>query len=160
MMRAAFLTGLLACLLTAAGCVSSKPDEAENVIITSDKAAFAARIMGREGVVFWTPSKAEVNRTIRTVIPVLSREAPDVMRDLDLYRPQFFGVVVEGKKRVCARFTLDPARVAKVKVDPTAPPVLRRLGFQAEYDVELKRCLSLKVSEERESSSSRTAGTP
>lgn len=139
---------ILAILLSAGlfGCVSStKREELENTIVPAHRAEFTARAMGQDGVVFWTPSKADVASALARIPAFLATEAPALGRHLGRYRRQFIGVLIDGQKRLYCNFLpLDTANA-----DGHSQPVVEKdneaAPFQVEYDIESKHCLSLRL---------------
>ena len=141
-MKTQILTVLLVGLL--AGCATRKGDT-EDMIISSDKADFAAQALGQKGLMFWTPSKSDVAETLPKILAFLREEAPSLAGQFGQYRRQFIGIIVEGRKQLyCSFFRLD-ARRAGGRARAAGAAGAGPSAFQLTYDLETRQCVDLRI---------------
>ena len=145
-MKAQVLTVLLGCLL--AGCASAPEPVEINTIVSSDKADFAARVVGREGLVFWTPSRSDVAKALPGIMVFLRGEAPSLAGQFGQYRRQFMGIIVDGRKRIYCSFLRLDGREADGRALPAGSKGDGPAAFRLEYDIESGECGELQVSGE------------
>jgi hypothetical protein len=117
----------------------------EGVIFPASQANFVGDATGRKGLTCWTPSKSDVAGAFPRIQAFLKSEAPSIASRLSQYRCQYFGIIVEEKKRIYCNFFHRECGIANWK----SKPLFVRGGgdwfFQLEYDLESEKCLDLRI---------------
>jgi len=120
----------------------------EGRIFPASQANFVGDATGRKGLTYWTPSESDVAGAFPRIQAFLKSEAPSIAARLTQYRCQYFGIIVEGKKRIyCNFFHRDGGNP-----DWQSEPLFVLDGgdwyFQLEYDLESEKCLDLRINGE------------
>ena len=137
---------LLCCLL--GGCAHTiTMGGIEGVIFPASKADFVAYNTGRKVMLYWTPAEADIAEATPRIKAFLITQSPSIASRLATYRCQYFGVFIDGKRRIyCNFFPADDVwpdwnwRTAPLSVDDGGDSY-----FQLEYEIETKRCLNFMV---------------
>ena len=139
---------LLLCALLA-GCGSPAPTPAgQGVIFSASNADFAARVTGRKNLSYWTPTPADIEEATPNIKEFLEKQNPSIASRLQEYRCQYFGIVVEGKKRIFCNFFHRDRHDEDWQTSPLFVLDGGELYFQLEYNIETKQCLNFMVNGE------------
>ena len=134
-------------LLTVVGC-STKQEQITGVILPTSSGHYLPDSIDGRPTEGWKPSKAEIKRAQPVILEYIKDSDQEIYKDLDYYRCQYFGIIVNGKKRIyCNFFWLAENR----RNWRTKPVVVLDGGnwyFQLEYDVETDKCLNFTVNGE------------
>jgi len=117
----------------------------EGVIFPASQANFVGDATGGKGLTFWTPSKSDVAGAFPKIQVFLESEAPSIAARLAQYRCQYFGIIVEGKKRIYCNFFRRDGGIANWKSEPLFVLDGGEWYFQLEYDLESEKCLDLRI---------------
>ena len=132
-----------------AGCTSTVATSGiEGVIFPARKADFAMEVTGRKDAQGWTPSKTEIAKAMPQIKTFLGKQAPSIASSLQEYRCQYFGVVVDGKKRIYCNFFRRSSWDEGWRIEPVFVLDGGDDFFQLEYDVKSKQCLNFTVNGE------------
>lgn len=138
---------ILCALLT--GCASTlNKGGVEGVIFPASKADFAARATGRKNLQYWTPAESDIAQAMPQIKAFLAKQAPSIASSLQEYRCQYFGVVVDGKKRIYCNFFRRGSWDEYWRIEPVFVLDGGDDFFQLEYDVKSKQCLNFTVNGE------------
>jgi len=120
----------------------------EGVIFPASQANSVGDATGRKGLTYWTPSKSDVAGAFPKIRGFLKSEAPAIAARLTRYRCQYFGIIVEGKKRIYCNFFHRDGGIANWKSEPLFVLDGGDRFFQLEYDLESEKCLDLRINGE------------
>ena len=139
---------LLLCGLLAGCAHTITTGEIEGVIFPANKANFAALATGRKGLQYWAPSESDIAKAIPKIKTFLATQAPSIASRITKYRCQYFGIIVDGKKRVYCNFFHRDGNESDWKTDGVLVYDGGDWYFQIEYEIETKRCLNFQVNGE------------
>ena len=96
----------------------------------------------------WKPSRAMIKHAQPVILRYIEDTNKEIFEKLDQYRCQYFGTIVDGKKRIhcnCFFLTEDKEnwRTTPIVVDDGG-----NWYFQLEYDVETEKCINFAVNGE------------
>jgi hypothetical protein len=135
------LCGLLA------GCTPAPDvDGYQSVILPASKAEFLAS--DAKELDYWTPTDADVAEAAAHIKAFLAKQSPSLASQLSEYRCQYFGITVDGKRRLYCNFF---RRGDWDDGWETEPVIVFDGGddfFQLEYDLESRQCLNFQVNGE------------
>ena len=120
----------------------------EGIIFPVSKADFVADVTGREGLDYWAPTQSDIDDALPHIKVFLTKHSPAIAAQLQQYRCQYFGIVVEGKKRVYCNFSHRSADHANWRSEPIYVFDGGNMYFQLEYDIEKKQCFNFMVNGE------------
>ncbi len=90
----------------------------------------------------WTPTEKQIIKAQLIILKYIEKSNKVIYNNINKYRCQYFGIIVNGKKRIyCNFFWLTAFR----KNWQTKPVIVDDGGnhyFQLEYDVETEKCLN------------------
>ena len=96
----------------------------------------------------WRPSRATIEKAEPVILEYIKDSDQEIFEHLDQYRCQYFGIIVDGRKRIYCNFFW----YTENKKDWRTRPIVVMDGgnwyFQLEYDVETDRCLNFAVNGE------------
>ena len=142
-MSVAVLCGLLT------GCASTlTTGGVDGVIFPARKADFAAHTTGRKELQYWTPAQSDIVEATRHIRAFLAKQSPFIANRLQQYRCQYFGIIVDGKKRVYCNFLHRDGHDENWQTRPVFVLDGGDSYFQLEYDMQSKRCLNFMVNGE------------
>jgi hypothetical protein len=121
---------------------------AGGAILPARKVGFIAHATGRKELQYWTPTRSDVEKAIPRVEAFLAREAPSLEGRLQNYRCQYFGIVVEGTKRIYCNFFHRDGHHEDWRTKPVFVLDGGDWYFQLEYEVETELCLDFGVNGE------------
>jgi len=133
---------LLCGLLAGCGATVDTEEVQGGVIFPASKADFAAHATGRKDLQYWMPAQTDVANAVPHIKAFLAKEAPSIASRFHKYRCQYFGIVVEGKKRMYCNFFHRDGHAADWQTDPLIVLDGGDRYFQLEYDMQSKRCLN------------------
>ena len=119
----------------------------EGVIFPASKADFVAYNTGRKVMQYWTPAETDIAEATPHIRAFLITQSPSIASRLPTYRCQYFGVIIDGKRRIyCNFFPVDDAWPDwDWQTDPLSVDDGGDSYFQVEYEIETKRCLNFMV---------------
>jgi hypothetical protein len=117
----------------------------EGIIFPASQANFVGDATGRKRLTYWTPSESDVAGAFPKIQAFLKSEAPPIAARLTQYRCQYFGIIVEGKKRIYCNFFHRDGGTANWKSEPLFVLDGGDWYFQLEYDLESEKCLDLRI---------------
>jgi len=135
----------LAMLFGGCSASSNSTGGVEGVIFPASQANFVGDATGRKGLTYWTPSESDVAGAFPRIQAFLKSEAPSIASRLTQYRCQYFGIVVEGKKRIYCNFFYRDGGIANWKSEPLFVEGGGDWYFQLEYDLVSEKCLNLQI---------------
>ena len=134
-------------ILTIVGC-STEQEQVTGVILPTSRGHYLPDSNDGRPTGGWKPSKAVIKRAQPVILEYIKDSDKEIFENLDQYRCQYFGIIINGKKRIycnCFWFTEDRRNWR------TKPVVVLDGGnwyFQLEYDVETAKCLNFTVNGE------------
>jgi hypothetical protein len=120
----------------------------EGVIFPSGKADFLTRNTRQPNLQSWTPSESDIEKAIPAIKAFLAKQATSIANRLTEYRCQFFGIIVDGKKRIYCNFFHREGHDENWKSTPVSIWDGGDRYFQLEYDIESDQCLDLFINGE------------
>ena len=120
----------------------------EGVIFPAGQANSVGDATGRKGLTYWTPSESDIASAFPKIRGFLKSEAPSIASRLSQYRCQYFGIIVEGKKRIYCNFFHRDGGIVNWKSEPLFVLDGGDWYFQLEYDLESEKCLNLRINGE------------
>lgn len=129
------------CLLTACACFRANRCEIDNVIFPASKAGWVARALDLKTVMFWNPANWDVSNAWPGIRAFLEKNVPAVVQNPEEYHGEFFGIIVDGNKRLFCNFVR--------RVNPAADRNLPAI-VQLECDTASKQCFNLRIGESRQ----------
>ena len=125
-----------------------RADGVEGIIFSSSKADFVTHVTGRKDLESWTPCESDIAEAIPAIKFFLAKKAPSIASRLTEYRCQYFGIVVDGKKRIYCNFFHREGHEENWKSNPLFVLDGGDWYFQLEYEIESGQCLNLQINGE------------
>ena len=129
-------------VLTVVGCGTMQGEQITGVVLPTSSLPYLPHSSEGRPTGSWKPSKAMIKRAQPTIVEYIKESDQEISENLDQYRCQYFGIIVDGKKRIYCNFFW----LADHRQDWRTKPVVVLDGgnwyFQLEYDVETGRCLN------------------
>ena len=135
----------LAVLLVGCSAPSVSTSGVEGTIFPASQANFVGQATGRKELTYWTPSEPDVASAFPRIQAFLKSEAPSIAARLTQYRCQYFGIIVEGRKRIYCNFFHRDGGIANWKSKPLFVEGGGDWYFQLEYDLESGKCSDLRI---------------
>jgi hypothetical protein len=134
-------------VLSVVGC-STKQEPITGAILPTSRGRYLPDSIDGRPTGGWKPSKAVIKRAQPVILEYIKDSDSEIYESLGQYRCQYFGIIVNGKKRIYCSFF----RLTEDKRDWRTRPIVVDGGgnwyFQLEYDVETARCLNFAVNGE------------
>jgi len=131
---------ILLCGLLAGCTPAPNTDGYQSVILPASKAEF----LGME-LDYWTLIESDIAEAAPHIKAFLTKQSPFIASPLSKYRCQYFGIIVDGKKRLYCNYFRRGEWDRDWKTDPVIVMDGGNYFFQLEYDVESKQCLNFVV---------------
>ncbi|HUX02866.1 MAG: hypothetical protein WBD63_07540 [Phycisphaerae bacterium] len=140
---------VLAILFGGCSATSITVGGVEGVIFSASHANnFVGVETGQKELTYWTPSRSDVAGAFPRIQAFLKHEAPSIAGRLSQYRCQYFGIIVEGRKRIYCNFFHRDGGIANWKSESLFVCDGGDWYFQLEYDLESEKCLNLRINGE------------
>ena len=98
----------------------------------------------------WNPTREQLDGAEPDVLEKIQRSEPELFQRIDQYRCQYFGITVDGRKRIYYNFFLNDTEA--FDGDWRTEPVFVLDGgsdyFHLEYDLESRQCTNFYVNGE------------
>ena len=129
------------------GCGKNPNQIIGTIINISDDAYLPYSIEGKPSGI-WHPSEEIIKKANPVIFQYINDSSKEIFRNIDLYRCQYFGIIIKGKKRLYCNFF----RLTAYEKDWRTNPVVVFDGgncyFQLEYDIETGKCLNFSINGE------------
>jgi hypothetical protein len=141
------IIAIMLVVLTVVGCGTEQEQITGAVLPTSSLPYLPHSSDGRP-TGGWKPSKAVIKRAQPAILEYIKDSDQEIYENLDQYRCQYFGIIVDGKKRIYCNFFWFTDRRRDWRKKPVVVLDGGNWYFQLEYDVETGRCLNFMVNGE------------
>ncbi|MBA7686374.1 hypothetical protein ES703_94818 [subsurface metagenome] len=91
---------------------------------------------------YWTPREKDILAAEAGIQDFMKASEPEIFKRLHQYGRQYFGVIVDGRKRVYCNFFIDPEEHPYWKSSFVLVLDGGANYFRIEYDVDSKKCLN------------------
>ncbi len=134
-------------LLFVCGCALNQTEIVGRVLPHADAGDIPYSLDGKtEG--FWVPTGEILSRAEPAILRYIEEQDGKIFANIDRYRCQYVGIVVQGKKRVYCNFFWPTEDEADWKENFVFVLDGGDMYFQLEYDVDSSKCLNFSVNGE------------
>ncbi len=134
-------------VLTVVGC-GTKQEPITGVILPTSSGHYLPDSNDGRPARGWKPSKAVIKRAQPVILEYIKDSDQEIFENLDHYRCQYFGIIVDGKKRIYCNFFWFTEDRRNWRTKPVVVLDGGNWYFQLEYDVETAKCLNFAVNGE------------
>ena len=129
---------LIAALMFLSGCGKSQPRIIGAILPATGKMELTQAD--------WTPSEEQISKAEPDILKYIEQSNPRIFQNLNKYRCQYWGITVEGRKRIyCNFFRLTWDERFSWRTEPVIVFDGGDSYFQLEYDIETEKCLNFMV---------------
>lgn len=134
-------------MLTTVGCATNQKQITGVVLPTS---AGHYLPLSNDGIPSggWKPSEAIIKKAQPVILEYIKNSDEKIFKNLDQYRCQYFGIIINGKRRIYCNFFWLPEYGENWRSNPVIVDDGGNWYFQLEYDIETGNCLNFSVNGE------------
>ena len=112
------------------------------VIIPAQRARTLSLWTRRQFSDFWTPSTVDIILAEKFIRMYMSDKMPDNYARINEYKRQYFGIIVNGQKRIYCHFIFPDEHLAKWRKEPVyIADATGKEFFPIEYDITSHQCV-------------------
>ena len=133
---------LVTCL---AGCCSTHSNSIRGAVLPTSKGHWIPDSIDGKTAGGWTPSQRDIGTAQPIILKYIKDSNAALSGRLHGYRCQYFGIIVNGKKRIHCNFFRMTEDAKDWKTNPVVVDGGGDWYFQVEYDVENHSCMHFSV---------------
>ena len=129
------------------GCATTKQKFITGAILHVSKDSIPYSLDGKPPKT-WTPTEEFIQQIQPDILKYIQISNKEIFRNINKYRCQYFGIIVNGQKRIYCNFFWFTKEDKNWKTSPVVYFDGGNYYFQLEYDVEERKCLNFTVNGE------------